>query len=96
KYMPNWPTKGFESLDSSRRWVEAFVRWYNTEWPPLALFWYWELLVLPLRLCYQLLQLVLLLQEALLVESLVRLLEKPLVISFMKRSSTLKNRVKSL
>lgn len=31
KYMPNWPTKGFESLDSSRRWVEAFVRWYNTE-----------------------------------------------------------------
>ncbi|PTC03184.1 hypothetical protein C9980_19420 [Vibrio mediterranei] len=29
--MPNWPTKGFENLDSSRRWVEAFVRWYNTE-----------------------------------------------------------------
>ncbi|MFL7020063.1 integrase core domain-containing protein [Vibrio cyclitrophicus] len=31
KYMPNWPTKGFESLDSSRSWVEAFVLWYNTE-----------------------------------------------------------------
>ncbi|TCN91569.1 integrase-like protein [Vibrio crassostreae] len=31
KYMPSWPTKGFETLDSSRSWVEAFVRWYNTE-----------------------------------------------------------------
>ncbi|MEZ9561094.1 integrase core domain-containing protein [Vibrio splendidus] len=29
--MPNWPTKGFETLDSSRSWVEAFVLWYNTE-----------------------------------------------------------------
>ncbi|PTP11641.1 hypothetical protein CWO07_26775 [Vibrio splendidus] len=28
---PNWPTKGFETLDSSRSWVEAFVLWYNTE-----------------------------------------------------------------
>ena len=31
KYMPNWPTKVFETLDSSRSWVEAFVHWYNTE-----------------------------------------------------------------
>nr|WP_235424866.1 IS3 family transposase [Vibrio vulnificus] len=31
KYMPSWPTKGFEQLDASRSWVEAFVRWYNTE-----------------------------------------------------------------
>ncbi|MDD9197170.1 IS3 family transposase [Aliivibrio sp. S3MY1] len=31
KYMPSWPTKGFETIDSSRSWVEAFVRWYNTE-----------------------------------------------------------------
>jgi putative transposase len=31
KYMPNWPTKGFETLDSSRSWVAAFVYWYNTE-----------------------------------------------------------------
>ncbi|WP_443088413.1 IS3 family transposase [Vibrio sp. McD22-P3] len=31
KYMPNWPSKGFENLDVSRSWVETFVRWYNTE-----------------------------------------------------------------
>ena len=31
KYMPSWPTKGFVNLDESRCWVEAFVRWYNTE-----------------------------------------------------------------
>ncbi len=31
KYMPNWPTKGFECVEDSRSWVEAFVRWYNTE-----------------------------------------------------------------
>lgn len=31
KYMPSWPTKGFETLNSSRRWVETFVCWYNTE-----------------------------------------------------------------
>ncbi|MGL1018939.1 IS3 family transposase, partial [Vibrio vulnificus] len=23
KYMPSWPTKGFEQLDASRSWVEA-------------------------------------------------------------------------
>ncbi len=31
KYMPSWPAKGFETIDGSRRWVEAFVCWYNTE-----------------------------------------------------------------
>lgn len=31
KYMPNWPVKGFESIEVSRCWVEAFVNWYNTE-----------------------------------------------------------------
>lgn len=31
KYMPSWPTKGFNDLDASRCWVESFVRWYNTE-----------------------------------------------------------------
>jgi putative transposase len=31
KYMPNWPTNGFKSLEESRQWVEAFERWYNTE-----------------------------------------------------------------
>ena len=31
KYRPNWPEKGFETLTSTRSWVESFVRWYNTE-----------------------------------------------------------------
>ena len=31
KYMPNWPSKGFMSVTESRRWVEEFVVWYNTE-----------------------------------------------------------------
>lgn len=31
KYIPSWPPKGFETIDSSRSWVEAFVCWYNTE-----------------------------------------------------------------
>ncbi|WP_425357176.1 IS3 family transposase [Vibrio tritonius] len=31
KYVPTWPTKGFEHLKSSRSWVETFVSWYNTE-----------------------------------------------------------------
>ncbi len=31
KYVPNWPSKGFESLERSRSWVESFVIWYNTE-----------------------------------------------------------------
>lgn len=31
KYVPNWPSKGFNSLERCRAWVEAFVIWYNTE-----------------------------------------------------------------
>ena len=31
KYMPSWPTKGFENLEASRDWVETFVRWDNSE-----------------------------------------------------------------
>ncbi|WP_422615214.1 IS3 family transposase [Grimontia marina] len=31
KYIPSWPTKGFDGLEESRCWVNGFVRWYNTE-----------------------------------------------------------------
>ncbi|PMH37960.1 integrase, partial [Vibrio sp. 10N.286.49.B3] len=31
KYVPSWSSKGFESLEISRSWVESFVIWYNTE-----------------------------------------------------------------
>lgn len=31
KYVPNWPSKGFEDLAASRAWVEDFVVWYNTK-----------------------------------------------------------------
>ncbi len=31
KYRPDYPTGPFESLEDARRWVEAFVRWYNNE-----------------------------------------------------------------
>jgi putative transposase len=31
KYRPDYPTLPFESLEAARRWVEGFVRWYNTE-----------------------------------------------------------------
>nr|WP_132969626.1 integrase core domain-containing protein [Vibrio crassostreae] len=31
KYVPSWPTKGFETLKNRRCWVEAFVCWYNTK-----------------------------------------------------------------
>lgn len=31
KYRPEYPRKPFESLEAARSWVEAFVRWYNTE-----------------------------------------------------------------
>jgi len=31
KYRPEYPRKPFESIDAARRWVEAFVNWYNTQ-----------------------------------------------------------------
>jgi putative transposase len=31
KYVPSWPSKGFENLALSRSWVDTFVTWYNTE-----------------------------------------------------------------
>jgi putative transposase len=31
KYCPQWPRKGFESLQAARQWVDAFIQWYNYE-----------------------------------------------------------------
>ena len=31
KYCPQWPTKGFGTLDAARCWVRDFIRWYNHE-----------------------------------------------------------------
>jgi len=31
KYCPQWPTKGFSSLEAARRWVRDFISWYNQE-----------------------------------------------------------------
>lgn len=31
KYRPQYPFKGFSSLDEARKWVAKFVRWYNME-----------------------------------------------------------------
>jgi putative transposase len=31
KYRPQYPKKGFENLDSARKWVGRFVTWYNQE-----------------------------------------------------------------
>lgn len=31
KYCPQWPSKGFASLDEARDWVQRFVEWYNNE-----------------------------------------------------------------
>ena len=31
KYRPEFPSKGFESLDAAREWAASFVRWYNVE-----------------------------------------------------------------
>ena len=31
KYVPNWPTCGFATIDAARTWVQGFVRWYNLE-----------------------------------------------------------------
>ncbi|WP_459609682.1 IS3 family transposase [Dickeya oryzae] len=29
KYVPQWPSSGFGTLDESREWVEDFMQWYN-------------------------------------------------------------------
>lgn len=31
KYRPDYPCKGFETVDAARTWVHAFVSWYNGE-----------------------------------------------------------------
>jgi transposase InsO family protein len=31
KYIPTYPSKPFESVEHSRRWVATFVQWYNHE-----------------------------------------------------------------
>ncbi len=31
KYRSNWPTEGFNSLETARDWVLEFTHWYNTE-----------------------------------------------------------------
>lgn len=29
KYVPQWPSSGFSTLDETREWVEYFTQWYN-------------------------------------------------------------------
>lgn len=31
KYCPQYPSKGFKSIEEARTWVESFVTWYNFE-----------------------------------------------------------------
>lgn len=31
KYRPEYPIKGFASIDEARKWVQKFVHWYNKE-----------------------------------------------------------------
>ena len=31
KYTPNWPTRGFATIDEARAWVQGFANWYNTQ-----------------------------------------------------------------
>ena len=31
KYVPQWPSSGFRTLEDARRWVNKFTRWYNEE-----------------------------------------------------------------
>jgi transposase InsO family protein len=31
KYVPSYPNKPFENIDTAREWVQRFVTWYNTE-----------------------------------------------------------------
>jgi putative transposase len=29
KYTPNWPTRGFATIEAARTWVQGFASWYN-------------------------------------------------------------------
>lgn len=31
KYWPQWPKKGFKSIDQAREWVARFIHWYSNE-----------------------------------------------------------------
>lgn len=31
KYVPQWPSSGFKTLDEARIWVERFIRGYNAK-----------------------------------------------------------------
>lgn len=31
KYCPQWPSKGFESIEAARDWVSQFMDWYNNK-----------------------------------------------------------------
>ena len=31
KYVPQWPSSGFKTLEEARAWVDKFTRWYNEE-----------------------------------------------------------------
>lgn len=31
KYRPDYPSKGFENIETARQWVGGFVNWYNNE-----------------------------------------------------------------
>jgi putative transposase len=31
KYRPDWPSRGFATIEDARTWVQSFVHWYNTE-----------------------------------------------------------------
>lgn len=31
KYRPDWPARGFASIEEARNWVQGFVSWYNGE-----------------------------------------------------------------
>ena len=31
KYTPNWPTRGFATIEEARTWVQGFANWYNLD-----------------------------------------------------------------
>ena len=31
KYCPKWPSRGFETIEEARQWVQEFMQWYNHE-----------------------------------------------------------------